>query len=95
MSELAANLAVGCSILLAGVSALLLLVGLVSYARVRHPRLLWVALAFSLMCAQGVVLALASYRDRLAIAEGELFLPGLAVLGLATALTLYVSVLKR
>lgn len=96
MGVLAANAAVAAGILLAGISFLLFVVGLVAWRRVRHGRLLWVALAFLALCAQGVLLALDAYRRRADIAAGS---PGQALLfpllGLAVVLCLYLAVLKR
>ncbi|HEX2066234.1 MAG TPA: hypothetical protein VHI93_05410, partial [Candidatus Thermoplasmatota archaeon] len=68
----------------------------VAWRRVGHGRLLWVALAFLGLCAQGAVLAWRAYRDRAALAAGApqeaLLFP---LLGLAVALCLYLAVLKR
>lgn len=96
MGVLAANAAVAAGILLAGIAFLLCVTGLVAWRRVGHGRLLWVALAFLGLCAQGVLLAVQSYRDRAAIAAAP---PGEALLfpllGLAVVLCLYLAVLKR
>ena len=90
-----ANLAVAAAVVLTGISVLLLAVGAVSYARLRHGRLLGICVAFLVMAVQGVVLAVLSYRQRGAIADGELALPGLSAMNLAIVLALYVAVLKR
>ena len=96
MGELAANAAVAAGILLAGISFMLFVTGLIAWRRVGHARLLWVALAFLALCAQGIALAWVAYRDRAAIAAQQ---PGAALLfpllGLAVVLCLYLAVLKR
>jgi hypothetical protein len=96
MGALAANAAVAAGILLAGIAFLLCVTGLVAWRRVGHARLLWVALAFLALCAQGVVVALDAYRRRTEIAAAQ---PGEALLfpllGLAAVLCLYLAVLKR
>jgi hypothetical protein len=96
MGALAANAAVAAGILLAGIAFLLFATGMVAWRRVGHGRLLWVALAFLALCAQGVVLAVDAFQRRAAIADGP---PGQALLfpllGLAVALCLYLAVLKR
>ncbi|HUR61179.1 MAG TPA: hypothetical protein VM286_02285 [Candidatus Thermoplasmatota archaeon] len=96
MGVLAANAAVAAGILLAGIAFLLFVVGAIAYRRVRHARLLWVALAFLALCAQGVLLALEAYARRADVAAGSpveaLLFPAL---GLAAALCLYLAVLKR
>lgn len=96
MGVLAANAAVAAGILLAGIAFLLFVTGLVAWRRVGHLRLLWVALAFLALCAQGVLLALDAYQRRAAIAAqppGEALL--FPLLGLAAVLCLYLAVLKR
>ncbi|MEA3136474.1 MAG: hypothetical protein QOJ26_1278 [Thermoplasmata archaeon] len=90
-----ANLAVGAAVLLCGVSTLLFVVGLVSYLRLRHGRLLWVGFAFLLLAVQGIYLAKLAYDDRAAIAGGDMGLTGLAVIGLGVVLALYLAVMKR
>lgn len=90
-----ANLAVGASVLLGGIAAVLFAVGLAAYARLRSGKLLWVSLAFLFLAVQGVVLATLAYRDRGSIAGGESSFTGLAVIGLGTVLALYFAVLKR
>jgi hypothetical protein len=96
MSAWMADLAVGGAILLAGVSLLLFVVGLISYARVRHGRLLWVAFAFLGLFAEGVILAWLSYASRTDLAnDGSFQLPGLTLLNLGVVLALYLAVLKR
>ncbi|HUR25587.1 MAG TPA: hypothetical protein VM327_06200 [Candidatus Thermoplasmatota archaeon] len=90
-----ANLAVGAAVLLCGVSTLLFVVGLLSYMRLRHGRLLWVGFAFLLLALQGVYLAKLAYDDRAEIAGGDSGLASLAVLGLGVVLALYLAVMKR
>ncbi len=95
MSDLAANLAVASAIVLSGLSLLLLAVGVVSYTRLRHGRLLWVNLAFLIMAGQGTYLTLLAYKDRAAIAAGDLSVTTLAFVNLGVVLALYLAVLKR
>ena len=90
-----ANLAVGAAVLLCGVSTLLFVVGLLSYMRLRHGRLLWVGFAFLLLAIQGVVLARLAFEDRTEIAGGDSGLTSLSVLGLGVVLALYLAVMKR
>jgi hypothetical protein len=90
-----ANLAVGAAVLLGGVATLLFVVGLMSYMRLRHGRLLWVGFAFLLLALQGFYLAMLAYDDRAEIAGGDPGLVGLSVLGLGIVLALYLAVMKR
>lgn len=90
-----ANLAVGAAVLLSGVATLLFVVGLVSWLRLRHGRLLWVSLAFLFLAVQGVVLATLAYQGRSDIAAGDSSLTSLSVVGLGIVLALYLAVLKR
>lgn len=90
-----ANLAVGSAVLLCGLAALLFVVGLVSYLRIRHGRLLWVSLAFLFLAIQGFLLARLAYADRAAVAAGNSSFTGLAFVGLGIVLALYLAVLKR
>ena len=90
-----ANLAVGAAVLLCGVSTLLFVVGLLSYMRLRHGRLLWVGFAFLLLAVQGVFLAKLAFEDRTGIAGGDSGLTSLSVLGLGVVLALYLAVMKR
>lgn len=90
MSAVLANLAVGTGILLGGVALLLMLVGLMAYGRLKHPRLLWVSLAFLLMAVQGAWAAWTAYEAR-----GDPVFPTQAALGLAVVVALYLAVLKR
>jgi branched-subunit amino acid ABC-type transport system permease component len=90
-----ANLAVGAAVLLGGVATLLFVVGLVSWLRLRHGRLLWVSLAFLFLAVQGVLLTRLAYQDRAAIAAGDSSLTGLSLVGLGIVLALYLAVLKR
>lgn len=95
MSALAANLAVGAAVVLSGLSILLLVVGVVSYTRMRHGRLFWVCVAFAVMAAQGIYLTFLAYRDRAAISGGEMSLTALTVVNLGIVIALYLAVLKR
>jgi xanthine/uracil permease len=90
-----ANLAVGSAILLCGVSTLLFVVGLISYMRLRHGRLLWVGFAFLLLALQGIFLAKLAYDGRADIAGGDTGLASLSVIGLGIVLALYLAVIKR
>lgn len=90
-----ANLAVGAAVLLSGVATLLFVIGLVSYMRLRHGRLLWVGFAFLLLALQGIFLAKLAYDDRADIAGGDLGLTSLSVIGLGIVLALYLAVMKR
>lgn len=96
MSELSANLAVGAGILLAGVAVILMLLGLISYSRLRHARLLWVAVAFLGFALEGAYLAWMAYDRRLDVAAGTAGeFPILAFGNLAIVIALYLAVLKR
>jgi hypothetical protein len=95
MSALLANVAIAAAIVLSGLSVLLLVVGLVSYFRLRHTRLLWVGIAFLLMAGQGIVLTVLAFKDRGAIAAGETSFTSLAFVNLGIVLALYLAVLKR
>lgn len=86
-----ANLAVGASVLLAGISLILAATGTVAYKRLQHPRLLWVAVAFALFAVEGAYLAWTSYQARADITTW----PVLPLLGLAIVAALYLAVLKR
>jgi hypothetical protein len=92
MSAWQANAAVGAGVLLAGIALLLAVVGLLSWRRVGHGRLLWVAVAFVGLAAQGGYLAWLAYGRRAALPTELLVLPAL---GLGVALALYLAVLKR
>ena len=93
MSAFVANLAVAAGILLCGVAAILALVGVVSYRRLGAPRLLWIAIALVLLAVQGAFLAAEAFRLRGEAASGPFPFP--ILLGLAAALALYTSVVKR
>jgi hypothetical protein len=96
MGALAANAAVAAGLLLAGIAFLLFVTGLVAWRRLRHGRLLWIALAFLALCAQGVALTVTAYQRRAEIAgqpPGEALL--FPLLGLLVVLCLYLAVLKR
>lgn len=95
MSDVTANAAVAAAIILSGISLLLLAIGVISYTRLRHGRLLWICIAFFVMAVQGAVLTYLSYSDRGAIASGDLALPGLTAVNLGIVLALYFAVLKR
>lgn len=94
MGALAANVAVGVAILLAGLSLLLMVVGLVSYARMRHPRLIWVTVAFAAFAAQGLYLAWDAFHRRADLAQQWDALPTLAAVNLGIVIALYLAVLK-
>lgn len=95
MSALQANLAILVAVLLAGISALLCIVGVMTWRRIGAGKLAWVAVAFGLFAAQGVYLARDAYMRRAALAEGWDALPYLSLTNLAIVLALYVAVLKR
>lgn len=95
MSALVANLAVAAAVVLVGVSFLLFVVGIVSYYRMRHMRLLWVGLAFLFMAIQGGVLTYLAYTQRGDISQGEVSFATLAFVNLGIVLALYLAVLKR
>jgi hypothetical protein len=95
MSAFGANLAVAAAVILSGVSLLLLAIGVISYTRLRHGRLLWVCIAFLVMAVQGGYLTYLSYKDRGAIADGDVALASLTCVNLGIVLALYLAVLKR
>ncbi|MES2154323.1 MAG: hypothetical protein V4510_04230 [bacterium] len=96
MSGTWANVAVAAAILLAGLSTLLMVLGLVAFARVRSSKLLMIALAFAAFAAQGVYLAWLAYERRADVASGSAGeFPVLAVSSLAIVVLLYMAVLKR
>ncbi len=90
MGAVEANVAVGAAVLLAGLSLLLAVVGLIAYRRVRHGRLLWIAVAFAGFFAQGVLLTIQAFEER-----GETGWPTMTLLNLAIVGALYVAVLRR
>lgn len=90
MSALLANLALAAGILLIGVSALLMVIGLVAYYRLKAGKLLLVAVAFAGFLAQGILYTIEAYRDR-----ADASVPALPLLSLGIVLVLYVAVLKR
>ena len=92
MSAWQANAAVGAGLLLAGIALLLATVGILSWRRVGHARLLWVAVAFLGLAAQGGYLAWLAYQRRAGVPAELLALP---LLGLGVVLALYLAVLKR
>lgn len=95
MSALAANAAVAVAVLLCGISALLAVVGFLTYRRVGHGRLLWVAIAFAAFAIQGLVLARDFYVRRGELAQGWDALAWVALANLGIVLALYMAVLKR
>ncbi|MHB8634252.1 MAG: hypothetical protein ACYDBQ_09875 [Thermoplasmatota archaeon] len=96
MGAALANAAVGAGVLLAGVALILAVVGVLSWRRIGHGRLLWVSLAFVGFVAEGCYLAYASYVDRAAIAASPSLQPLLLpALNVAIVLCLYVAVLRR
>jgi hypothetical protein len=96
MAAWTADLAVGASILLVGLSLSLAVLGFLAWRRLRAARLGLVALAFLALAVEGAVLANDAYANRAAIAAGDvanpLLLPGLNLL---VVVLLYLSVLKR
>lgn len=95
MSAWFANVAIAAAVILLGVSLLLFSVGVLSYWRLRHGRLLWVAIGFLFMAVQGAVLSTLAYRDRGLISDGDISWPALAFVNLAIVIALYLAVLKQ
>lgn len=96
MSVLGANAAVLVGVLLAGFSALLAVVGCLTWRRVGHSRLGWVTLAFGVFFVEGIALTRDAYLRRGDIASnGWDALPLLALGNLVVVLALYMAVLKR
>ncbi len=98
MSELLANVAMGAAVLLTGVAALLFVVGIISWRRVRHPRLFWVAGAFGILVLQGLFFMRHAYDARGLIAEEGLQatpVVGATILSLGVAAALYLAALRR
>jgi hypothetical protein len=96
MATWSADLAVAAGILLGGVALLLAILGLVSFARLRATRLLFVSAAFLGFAGQGAYLAWLAYERRADLAAGTAGeFPILAVANLAIVLLLYLAVLKR
>lgn len=83
-----ANAAAFLAVVLLGVSAILLAVSLLSWQRLRHARLLFVASAFAVLAVKGALGVLAAARGE----AGSLALAGLDV---ATVLLLYGTVAAR
>lgn len=95
MGDLTPNLAVAAGVMLAGVSLLLCVVGLVSWRRVRAGRLAWIALAFAGFTLEGILLALNAYATRAQLADAPLWdALGLPGLNLLIVLCLYAAVLR-
>ncbi len=96
MAQWTADAAVAASVLLAGISLSLGILGAIAWRRLRAPRLGFVACAFFAFALEGVVLAWNAYDQRTAIADGTvanaLVIPGL---GLLIVALLYAAVLKR
>jgi drug/metabolite transporter (DMT)-like permease len=90
MSAFLANLSVGIGVTLAGVSILLMVLGLLAYQRLKHGRMLWLAVAFGLFAALGIINAVQAYQTR-----SNPALPAGPILGLAIVFALYLAVLKR
>ena len=96
MSAATANLTVAAALLLAGLSILLTIVAVASYARTKSPRLAWISAAFVAFAIQGVYLTVLSYKERGEIARGLGGpVPMLIALDLAIVAFLYLAVLKR
>lgn len=85
-----ANLSVATGLLLAGLAFVLMVVGLVSYFRLRHVRMLWISIAFALLAAQGAWFAREAYVHRL-----DAGFPSLTLVSLGVVFALYLAVLKR
>ncbi len=94
MSALA-NAAILVAILLCGLSGLLAVVGYISWRRVGHNKLAWVAFAFTLFSLQGAYLIRDFYLRRGEIAGGWDALPSVALVNLLIVIALYMAVLKR
>lgn len=95
MGAVQANLAVAVGVLLTGLSLLLLVVGSVSYWRVRNAKLLWVSLAFLGFAGQGLFFTLDAYARRGELARSLDAMPALAAVNLGIVVALYLAVLKR
>lgn len=85
-----ANVAVAVGVMLAGVSILLMVLGLLAYQRLRHGRMLWLAIAFGLFAVMGIIHTIDAWRSR-----GDPSLPAEPVLALVIVFALYLAVLKR
>ncbi len=90
-----ANLAVAAGVLLVGLSTVLLVIGLISYGRMKHVRFLWISVAFFGLAAQGCYVTYLLYQGRADVVAGESALPVLTVVNLGVVLALYLGVLKR
>ncbi len=91
-----ADLAVGASLLLAGLSLMLAVVGWISAARLKSGRLAWVAIAFTGFAAEGTYLTQLAWDRRSDVAAGTAGeFPVLAIANLGIVIALYFSVLKR
>jgi hypothetical protein len=95
MSALHANVAVLVSIMLLGLSTLLAGVGFLTWRRVGHPKLGWVAFAFVMFALQGLYFVQDTYARRGELAQGWDAVPGLALVNLLIVVALYMAVLKR
>ncbi len=89
MGALEANLAVAAAVLVMGLAAIMCITGLVSWRRIGHIRLLWVAVAFALLAANGLLLL----QDALADRTGA-DMPWDGILLLAVVASLYIAVLR-
>lgn len=88
VSEAALNVGVGLAILTAGISLMLLLVSLVSYLRLRSPKLLLAGGAFAVLATKG---AIGTWRG---VVDREADLPFLVLDALVLGF-LYASIAAR
>lgn len=91
MSQLTANIEVFLSVAVTGFALLQSGVGLMSYRRLRNPRILLITLGFLMFTLKGAYLVYASYQSR---GTQEWILP-VGLLDLLTLLLLYLSVRNR
>lgn len=91
MSELTANIEVFLSVAVVGFALLQFLVGLMSFRRLRNPRILLITLGFLMFSLKGAYLVYAAYQSR---GTQEWILP-VGLLDLLTLLLLYFSVRNR
>lgn len=85
-----ANVAVAIGVTLAGVSVLLMVLGLLAYQRLRHGRMLWLSIAFALFAVMGILHTIDAWHSR-----SDPSLPALPMLALVIVFALYLAVLKR
>lgn len=92
--SVAANVAVAVAVLLTGLALLLATVAALSWRRIGHARLGWIALAFAAFAGKGAWLAADAWQRRGELAQGWDVVPWLAVVDLGIVLALYFAVLK-